>query len=189
MKIYLASVSPRRKSLLRKAGIKIQVIEPDYEEKNNARLSPLALTKKHALGKAFSAAHKIKQGILISADTVVYLNGKILGKPKNRRHALKMLLNLCGKWHQVVTGVVLLKIENGKIRKKIVFSETSSVYLNSLNNNEIQKYFKQVNPLDKAGAYAAQSDHFGLVREIRGSFTNVVGLPMEKLKNKLDVLK
>ena len=189
MKIYLASGSPRRKTLLRQARIRFTLVKPDYEEKNENRLVPSVLTKKHALGKALSVASKVKMGVIISADTVIFFKGKILGKPKTKAYAFKMLGNLCGHWHDVVTGVALLKVEKGQIVKKSVFSVKSRVYLNYFNTNEIKHYFLKVNPMDKAGAYAAQSQKPGIVGKVRGSFSNVVGLPMEKLKKELNVLK
>src|SRR3989338_3012614 len=109
--IYLASTSPRRKAILKSSGIPFRAVKPDYKEKKPARnLSPSFVVQKHALAKAISVAKKVRQGIVIGADTVVYFRGKIIGKPKDLKEAAGTLGALEGRWHVVYTGVALLKI-------------------------------------------------------------------------------
>jgi septum formation protein len=180
--IYLASTSPRRKRLLKEAGIRFRVLRPEYHEKNIPGLGPGALVKRHALEKGLSAAKLIKDGVVLSADTVVYLNGRVIGKPRNRRDAFRILSNLEGRWHTVYTGVSLLERSAGKTIKKRSFIVKTGVQIKEMTPEEIRAYFKKINPLDKAGAYAIQSSRVSIVKKIRGSFSNAVGLPMEKLK-------
>ena len=179
--IYLASTSPRRKKILKDLGIRFRVLSTRYHEKDLPGTGPAKLVRTHALGKALSAAHLIIHGKILSADTVVYFKNKIIGKPKNRREAFRILSMLQGRWHEVYTGVAIFEIKNKKIHKRRVFTEKTKVCLRPMNRAAILKYFKRVNPLDKAGAYAIQSRRFGIVVEIKGSFSNAVGLPLEKL--------
>lgn len=179
--IYLVSTSPRRKVLLKKAGVAFRILKPDYEENQDLKGTPSQIVKAHATGKAQSRRHQIKDGVLLSADTIVYLKGEIIGKPKNRKKAEIMLGKLQGRWHCVYTGVSIYKIAPGRVVKKTVFFEKTQVRLKALTAKGIKNYFKTVNPLDKAGAYAIQSPHGGIVQEVKGSFSNAVGLPMEKL--------
>ncbi len=186
--IYLASSSPRRRALLKEAKIRFAILRPTYRETDGRDRLPMQLTKRHAEAKARSSALKVRNGIVLSADTVVYFKKKILGKPKNRAHAFQMLGALSGHWHEVITAVALLKIRDGRIIKKIIFSEKSHVLLKKMDKSAIKRYFKKIHPLDKAGAYALQSKDVSIVERVRGSRSNVVGLPMEKLKMRLDVL-
>src|SRR3989338_836778 len=102
--IYLVSTSPRRKKLLREAGIRFRVLHPNYHEKPIPGLGPAALVKKYAFEKATSAISLVKDGTLLSADTIVYFKGRVIGKPKNRRDAVRILSKLQGRWHTVYTG-------------------------------------------------------------------------------------
>ncbi len=187
--IYLASTSPRRKTILKSSGIQFCAVKPDYkEEKPAGNLSPSTVVKKHALAKAVSVAKKVREGIVIGADTVVYFRGKIIGKPKDLKEAAGILGELAGRWHLVYTGVALLKISAGVMRKRIVFYEKTRVHLKPMDRKSLRGYFKKIRPLDKAGAYAIQSKRAGIVREIRGSYSNAVGLPVEKLCDRLKKL-
>jgi septum formation protein len=183
--IYLASTSPRRKQLLKKAGITFRILKPDYEEKNNSKSSPSKIVRMHALEKSESCMKQIKNGTILSADTIVYFEGEIIGKPKNMKEARLILCRLQDQWHTVYTGVAILKVVSGRVAKKTVFFEKTKVHLKALTPKGIANYFKKVNPLDKAGAYAIQSPHGGIVREVRGLFSNAVGLPIEKVIKKL----
>src|SRR3989344_9158221 len=116
--IYLASTSPRRKAILKSSGIPFRAVKPDYKEgKSAGNLSPSTVVKKHALAKAMSVAKKIRRGIVIGADTVVYFRGKIIGKPKDLKEASRILGALAGRWHLVYTGVALLKTSAGTAKK------------------------------------------------------------------------
>ena len=183
--IYLASTSPRRRALLKKAGIAFRVLKPGYEEKRGLKARPSQIVQIHAVKKAESCAGRIKNGTLLAADTVVAFGGKIFGKPGNRREARLMLESLQGRRQAVYTGVAIFKIRGGRIVKQSVFFDKTEVRLKTLSRKGIQNYFKKVNPLDKAGAYSLQARRPGLVRKIRGSFSNAVGLPVEKVVQKL----
>jgi septum formation protein len=179
--IYLASTSPRRRTLLKKAGISFRVLKPDYEETTKLKAPPSKIVQIHAVKKAQSCVGKIKNGTLLAADTVVSLDGKSLGKPKTMKEAYLILGRLQGRRHFVYTGVAIFKMIEGKIVKKTIFFEKTEVCLKRLTARGIKNYFKRVNPLDKAGAYAIQSPHGGIVQEVRGLFSNAVGLPVEKV--------
>src|SRR3990167_3185192 len=187
--IYLASTSPRRKAILKWSGIPFRAVKPDYkEEKSAGNLSPSTVVKKHALAKAMSVAKKVRRGVVIGADTVVYFRGKIIGKPKHLKEAAGVLGALAGRWHSVYTGVALLKISAGTVRKKIVFYEKTRVHLKPMDRTALGGYFMKIRPFDKAAASAIQSKRAGIVREIRGSYSNAVGLPVEKLCDSLEKL-
>jgi len=182
--IYLASTSPRRKLLLRKAGISFHILKPSYKE-GHLKVSVSRLVQIHAVKKAESCVRQVRDGVILSADTIVYLDEQVVGKPKNMEHARLMLGKLQGEWHMVYTGVAIFKIISGKVAKKTVFVEKTKVRLKSLTPKGIESYFKKVNPLDKAGAYAIQSPHGGIVEEVKGLFSNAVGLPIETIIKKL----
>ena len=181
MTLYLASRSPRRTRLLKEAGIRHRVLKTNYKERRSARLTPAVLVRKHAMGKAMAAAVLIKNGLILAADTVVFCKGKIIGKPRSRREAEKTLLSLQGRRHTVYTGVALIAVDKKNLRKKILFYEKTGVRLKKMDLSDIRRYFRRINPMDKAGAYAIQAKKGSIVREIRGSFSNAVGLPMERL--------
>ena len=183
--IYLVSRSPRRKKILKDLKICFKTLHPEYHEKAMPGATPAKLVRTHALGKALSALHFISEGKILSADTVVYFKGRIIGKPKNKKDAVKILGTLQGKWHQVYTGVVVLKIKNKEIVERLVFVEKTIVRLHPMGRLAILNYFKRVNPMDKAGAYAIQAARSPIVAEVRGSFFNAVGLPVETLKKAL----
>ncbi len=183
--IYLASTSPRRKALLRKAGIQFRVVQPDYDEFMTRKTPPSQVVQIHAVKKAESCRRKIKNGILLAADTLVYLKGEAIGKPRNMREARLILGKLQGRWHWVYTGVALLKLVSGRTLKKLVFFEKTKVRLKKLSPRQIKNYFLRVHPLDKAGAYAIQSAHGGIIQAVKGPLSNAVGLPVEKVREKL----
>ena len=183
--IYLASTSPRRKALLKKAGITFRLLRPNYEENHNLKGTPSKIVQIHAVEKAESCKEQVENGIILAADTIVYFEGKIIGKPKDMKTARLTLGKLQGRWHSVYTGVAIFKITSGRAAKKTVFFEKTKVRLEVLNPKGIENYFKKVSPLDKAGAYAVQSRQRGIVQEVRGLFSNAVGLPVEKVLAKL----
>ena len=186
--IYLASTSPRRRAILKKAGINFRVLRPDYEEQKGLKLPPSKTVQIHAAKKAESCAEKIKDGIILAADTLVYLEREIIGKPANRKEARRILKKLQGTRHSVYTGVALLKVASGRVVKRSLFFEKTIVRLKAFTDREIESYLKKVNPLDKAGAYAIQSPRGGIVQEIKGSFSNAVGLPIKSVLKSLRFL-
>ena len=180
--LYLASASPRRAQLLKKAGIRFKILKTNYHEKPFPGMRPSKLVQKHALGKAVAASKTVNKGTVLAADTVVYFRKKIIGKPKNVHNALKTLELLQEQWHVVYTGVAVLHVFGDRVVKRRVFFEKTAVFLKKMDRSQIRRYFRQVNPLDKAGSYAIQSRHHSIVQKWRGSFSNAVGLPMERLK-------
>ena len=181
MTLYLASLSLRRTRLLKEAGIRHRILKAAYKETHRRGMGPAAVARKHALGKAAAALKKIGNGRILAADTLVYSGGKIIGKPRNMREAEKILFSLQGRWHKVYTAVALLDAEKGKVKKKVLFHETTLVRLKKMTVFDIRRYFRRVDPLDKAGAYAIQVTKGSIVEKVRGSFSNAVGLPMENL--------
>ena len=182
-KIYLASKSPRRRKLLKQLGIKFQSVSVDLNEEVLDGEHPAQTVKRLALHKMQAASGKLKSGIVITADTIVVLNREVIGKPKNKKDALKILSKLSGKTHTVYTGFVIMNLEKNK---KIVDYEKTKVTFRRLSPVEIKSYIKGGSPMDKAGAYGIQDD-FGavFVKKIEGCYYNVVGLPLAKLYKSL----
>ena len=176
--IYLASTSPRRKTLLKQHGIIFKMVRPNYDESNDSNLSPARLVKKHAFEKGKSCVRFVKNGVILAADTIVFLKREVIGKPKNRKDAVRMLKKLQGRWHRVYTGVALIQVHLGKIKRKNVFFEFTQVKLKPMSIKDIRRYFRNINPLDKAGAYAIQSKKSNIIAEVKGSLTNAIGLPI-----------
>jgi len=145
---------------------------------------------RHAWRKAKAALKEIPEanGLLIAADTLVYFEGRKIGKPGSYRRAEATLRRLQGRWHTVYTGVALLWLEKGRIRRKKIFCERTRVRLKAMAPAARRAYFRRVHPLDKAGAYAIQDRSGAIVEELSGSFSNAVGLPMERLKKTLSTL-
>ncbi len=187
--IYLASTSPRRKALLKKYGIKFKVIKPYYEEIDDLKIVPSKMVKQHALEKAKSCTAQVERGFILAADTIVYQDGRVIGKPKNMKEAIRILNSLQGRWHSVFTGVAVIKIDDGKSVKQFLFSEKTKVKLKVMSSQEIKKYIKKINPLDKAGAYAIQSKNQNIINRVTGSLNNAVGLPIESVLQKFKSLK
>jgi septum formation protein len=184
--IILASQSPRRKQLLEWAEIKFDVVVSDVDENCSADVptedAPVFLAKK----KALAVRQKINNdaSIILAADTLVILNGEIIGKPLNDNHAIEILQSLSGKTHKVITGVAILK---GKT--EISFSDTTEVLFHRLTNEQIKFYVEKYKPYDKAGAYAIQ-EWIGVVgiKSIKGDFYNVMGLPVSRVVQQLHKL-
>jgi len=177
--IYLASRSPRRRKLLKQLGIKFKSFSVNLDEKINGGEKPVNLVKRLSIEKLELARKKIKSGLIITADTIVVLNNKIIGKPKNKKEAVQYLKLLSGKQHIVFTGFAVMNIPANKI---IVDYEKTEVKFRKLEDDEINDYVLSGSPLDKAGAYGIQDD-FGavFVEKINGCYYNVVGLPLTKL--------
>lgn len=175
--IILASKSPRRQELLKLMGFDFQVVLREVDESYPPGLSPseIAVYISEKKAKAFDLL--IENEIVITADTIVSLDGKILGKPENEDHAFEMLSELSGKRHDVITGVSLLK--NHKVSS---FYELTEVFFKEISAEQIRYYINTCQPMDKAGAYGIQ-EWIGLVAvdRINGSYSNVVGLPTHRL--------
>ncbi len=181
MKIYLASKSKARKKLLEKFGLKFRVLASKVKEKSSrGNLSFVQLVKKNASSKAKDVAGKVKEGIIIAADTICVQDGKIFGKPKNIQDARQMLRKLSKAAQWLYTGLAVVKKEKNKERLVVDYEKTK-VYMDKLNDQQINKYFKQVSPLDKAGSFDVQGKGATFIKRVDGCFYNVVGLPLGKL--------
>jgi septum formation protein len=182
-KIYLASKSPRRRKLLKQLGINFNVFSVNSVEDFLDGEHPVECVKRLALEKMEIAKKRVGQSIIITADTIVVLGKKVIGKPTNKIDAIKILSSLSGKVHTVYTGFCIV---NQKTKKSIVDFEKTEVEFRKLTKDEIADYVKGGSPMDKAGAYGIQDD-FGavFVKRINGCYYNVVGLPLTKLYNAL----
>jgi septum formation protein len=176
-RIVLASSSPRRRDLLQAAGFEIIIRPADVDELTGG-LAPRDLVVANAERKALHVAADHRGDLILGADTVVVLDGEILGKPRDRDHASEMLGRLSGRVHEVLTGVCLVR---GGARKVCLFVESTCVAFRSLDEAMIQAYLADIDPLDKAGAYAAQDDRGRLIERIEGSLENVIGLPVARV--------
>lgn len=178
--IILASASPRRRELLRQAGISFSVMVSDAEEKTT-ETEPEKVVEELAFLKARAVVDSIgNRAAVIGADTIVAVNGKILGKPENQEDAARMLGLLQGRTHQVYTGVaVLLKEAVGEVQH--LFSEKTDVTMYPMTAAEIRSYIETGEPMDKAGAYGIQGRAAVYIKKIDGDYNNVVGLPIGRL--------
>jgi septum formation protein len=182
MKLILASSSPRRAEVLRGAGVAFEVCAPQVGEAALSGEAAQAMAARLAEAKARATAARIgahtESCIVIGADTVVELDGEILGKPRDSGHAREMLTRLGGRSHHVHTGLFLLQLPGGATRVAV---ENSAVMFAPLAENEIDAYVATGEPLDKAGAYAIQGLAGRYIPKIEGCYFNVVGLPLAKL--------
>ena len=174
--LILASGSPRRAKLLQEAGYRLEVIQPDTQELHTDYLTPLELTLFNAHRKALSVALRHPDSIVLGADTLVALGPKFFNKPPDLPSARRMLKELEGKSHEVITSVSVIQASQKRVANESVFT---TVNFKPLSEEAIEGYLSRINPLDKAGGYAAQLDASTLIASIEGSFSNVVGLPME----------
>lgn len=177
--IYLASKSPRRKKLLRQLKIKFKILDLHFHEKIYEGEDPIFSVKRLSIEKLNKALLKIKKGIIITADTIVVIDGIILGKPKSKSDAKRMLKKLSGRTHTVFTGFSVYNSANNKL---LTDFEKTDVTFRKISDDEIEDYILTGSPMDKAGAYGIQDD-FGAVfiEKINGCYYNVVGLPLTKL--------
>jgi septum formation protein len=176
-RIILASASPRRRDLLMSAGFDV-VVQPADVEELSAGLSPRELVLANAELKALKVASNLRGDLVLGADTVVVLDGEVLGKPRDMTHAAEMLARLGGRTHEVLTGVCLVR---GGTVIRCSFVESTQVAFRPLDEQAITGYLAAINPLDKAGSYAAQEDHGRLIERIEGSLENVIGLPVARV--------
>lgn len=185
--IYLASKSPRRRKLLKQLNLKFKCFSVDINEVIKKNEKPYLSVKRLSKEKMDKARQRVDQGIIITADTIVVLNGKQIGKPKNKTDAKRILRKLSGKVHTVYTG---FSIYNTIRDKSVTDYEKTLVEFRNLSDKEIDDYTKTGSPLDKAGAYGIQDD-FGAVfiKKITGCYYNVVGLPLTKVYQSLLKMK
>ncbi len=177
LKVVLASASPRRKQLLEGAGYQVACIVSGAEEIEDHSLPPDRLALENASRKIARVARDFPDQIVLAADTVVWRNGRFFGKPTDREDAFRMVRELAGATHEVVTGVII----HFPGKEGVSFAESSQVTFHPLSDEQIRHYLLSIHPLDKAGGYAAQDDEGRLIQRIEGSVTNVIGLPLERL--------
>ncbi|MCU0772023.1 MAG: Maf family protein [Verrucomicrobia bacterium] len=180
--VILASVSPRRIELLKQLDLDFLVVPSEVSELHHEELSAGEISQLNAYRKARQVAKQHPDCLVIGADTLVSLGTRLYGKPSSRQHATEMLVELAGRTHSVTTGVCLLHLRG---HRQQVFAETSFVTFHPLSPARIETYLARVNPLDKAGAYAIQESGELIVENVIGSFTNVVGLPLARLREEL----
>jgi septum formation protein len=181
--IYLASKSPRRRKLLKQLKIKFKSFSVNIDESFHPYQSPLLNVKRICKEKMLAAKTKVKDGIIITCDTIVVIDNEILGKPVDEDDAYRLLRKLSGKTHTVITAY---SIFNPFIDRTLTEAEITKVTFRKLSDIEIWDYIKSGSPMDKAGAYGIQDD-FGavFVKRIEGCYYNVVGLPLSKFYHSL----
>ncbi len=178
--MVLASASPRRVFLLRELGANFETLPADVEElTSDAGLPPEELALENARRKARAVAVYRPETVVLGADTIVAFENRIFGKPRDFAEAEAMLCALGGREHRVVTAVCLVR---KCVSQEVTFCETSYVTLRNLSEPQRRVYLQRIQPLDKAGAYAAQDDRGELIASLRGSVSNVIGLPLEALR-------
>lgn len=176
--LYLASISPRRREILKRLGIKYKILIPKLVENSGKFFtSPTKYAMRLAKMKVESVKHQVHNGIIIGMDTIVVFDKEILGKPKNQKSANQMIKQLSGKTHKVITGIYLLRLPAGK---SVEGYETTKVKFRKLTKLEIDQYVKTQEPYDKAGAYGIQGQAGLFVESINGCYMNVVGFPVAK---------
>ena len=186
-KIILASASPRRRELLAQIGLEFEVKVSNKEEVYTST-KPQKIVEELALMKAENVASdlqaegvELKNTIVIGADTIVVRDEEILGKPKNEDHAYEILLSLQGRAHEVYTGVAILSYNNACEKEIINHAVETKVHVHEMSEEEIRAYIATGDPMDKAGAYAIQGLCAKFIKEIKGDYYNVVGMPISRL--------
>ena len=173
----LASNSPHRKEILSSLGIDFVTVPPRIDEIETSACY-LMIPFINARRKADCVSKEFPESLILGADTVIEFENRSVGKPRDIRSAVDMLLQFSGKTHRVVTAVCLLRNAD---MTECLFADVSEIEFKKITEKTIEKYFMGVNPLNKAGGYAIQNDHGMLIERVRGSKSNVVGLPAEKL--------
>jgi septum formation protein len=173
--IVLASESTRRIDILKTLGVSFAIIPPDIDEAQKSEESPKEYVLRVAYEKAQKVGSLFPDKWIIGADTIVVHRGRVLGKPSSKEDAFAMLKRLRGNWHKVFTGYCVLNVSRQVVYRDM--AETK-VLIRNLMDEEIERYIATSEPLDKAGSYAVQGRGGYMVREIKGSYTNVVGLPL-----------
>lgn len=181
--LVLASTSPRRSDLLMAAGINFQVEAARIEELADPALTARELSLVNAESKALEVAARFPNRVVLGADTVVALDNRTYGKPRDLTEARTMLETLCGRIHEVLTAVCLVHRDGEKM---VRFVESTRVKFRPAAEVDLDAYLQSIHPLDKAGAYAAQEDKGRLIEHLEGSMSNVIGLPVERVRTALD---
>jgi len=176
--LVLASNSPRRRQLLKEAGYEFRVVPPPWPEPHYAgcALEPAKFAEAASYYKARSAASLCRNSVILAADTVVVRDGRIFGKPADRDDARRILQSLAGTRHEVITGIAVLDSRTGK---RLLAHDRTVVFMRPMSAEQLEQYLDSGQWKDKAGAYGIQDCRDEFIEKIEGSFTNVVGLPME----------
>ncbi|MEI2727228.1 MAG: Maf family protein [Verrucomicrobiota bacterium] len=181
--LILASASPRRVELLGLLVGGFKVVASGVAELVEGQLSPYELCQLNAHRKARAVAKRFPDALVLGADTLVFRGREVFGKPANLTEAQGMLARLQGSTHQVVTGVSLIHL---RAHRERIFTVSTDVRFRALNAAQVRNYLSRIHPLDKAGAYAIQEHGELVIEEISGSYSNVVGLPVERVREELD---
>lgn len=185
--LILASSSPRRQELIQYLELPVQICASEVNEETEEGLSPVDVVETLSFRKAEAVLKRLKTdgmtGIIVGSDTIVELDGQILGKPKDTTDAVRMLKDLEGKQHQVFTGVACIDIESGH---SIVKHRVTKVTMKALNDTKIKRYVETGEPFDKAGSYGIQGKGSFIIESIEGCYFNVVGLPLSLLSDMLE---
>ena len=179
-RLILASGSPRRRELLAGMGYTFEILVPDVDEHVSGPAGEVVAILSER--KARAAAQQVDGGIVIASDTLVSLNGEALGKPSDEDDARRMLHVLSGNTHEVFTGVTIIDAASGK---NLTRSVRTGVIFRELNDDEIDTYIASKEPMDKAGAYAIQGGAHGFVEGFEGSYENVIGFPVDEIREML----
>jgi septum formation protein len=185
VQIILASASPRREALLSQAGLDFRVEPSRVREEATRSGDPGSLVEQAALAKAGDVAARVRDGLVLGADTVVVIGRTALGKPADAAAARRMLRRLSGKTHRVYTGLALLQVKDGRVTRQRLAHEETAVTMRRLDERDLAAYIATGEPLDKAGAYGIQGRGGVLVERIEGCYFNVVGLPLARLAEML----
>ncbi len=183
-KVILASGSPRRREILTQIGVNFEVVVSNEDERP-ASTNPLDFPIENASAKALAVSRKMPSEIVLGFDTLVFLDGRPLGKPRNETEALAMLCSLNGRSHKVITGVAVA--HGGKVLS--AESEETKVFFRNCSEQELKNYVNSRDPIDKAGAYGIQTGGARLIKAISGCYYNVVGLPVARTLTMLRDLK
>ena len=177
-KIILASGSPRRAEILKTVNWPFEIVAPDIDETRQTNEAAVPYVQRLARSKAEAVALRVSGSLIVAADTTVMIDEQILEKPSDQNDAHRMLQQLSGRWHEVITGVALV---DGATSESQVACETTNVKFAAMSEDEIDWYVSSGEPMDKAGAYAIQGLGARFIEEIRGDFFNVMGLPVRLL--------
>lgn len=176
--LILASQSPRRAEILGQVGWRFVVRVADVDESRHEREAAEDYVQRLAEAKAASVTKQTTRGCVLGADTVVVIDDRVLGKPRDEADARLMLESLSGRWHEVLTGVALLKVEDGKVVARRIAYERTRVLFGAMTDDDIALYIQSGEPADKAGGYAVQGRAAKFIERIEGDYWNVVGLPV-----------
>ena len=177
----LASSSPRRKDILSRIGFPFKTIPSQINEKFDLELPPEAFCEHWAREKAKIIAKNNSDSFIIGADTIIFSEGRVLGKPRNKKESISMLESISGRTHEVLTGVSIINL---KYEIDITFNQTSRVKCNSLSKEDILNYIENYRPFDKAGSYGIQDGFCKYINNIEGCFYNILGFPISKFYRK-----